>query len=152
MKKYLPYAVLIVVAGIAIYFGFFRTPQVSPENNEQAVQPAGSVPWETKTDDQANVTVVVTPLTVSPKSAEWKFNIVMSTHSVELDQDLTAVAVLVDDQGKEYAPLTWEGPTGGHHREGVLVFNPIAPLPQSIELRIKDLGGVTTRSFIWNLP
>jgi len=105
---------------------------------------------ETKTDDQASVTVVVTPLDVSPQSATWKFDIGISTHSVELDQDMTKIVVLVDDKGKEYAPIKWEGPTGSHHREGVLSFNPITPAPKSIELKISGVGSVL-RSFSWDL-
>jgi len=74
----------------------------------------------------------------------------MDTHSVELDQDLVETTVLVDDQNKEYKALRWEGPVGGHHREGVLVFNALQPSPKSVGIKIKDLDGVT-RSFFWKL-
>ena len=107
--------------------------------------------WELKTDDQANVTVTVVPSGFSLQTKEWKFDIVMDTHSVELDQDLTEVAVLVDDGGKEYKPIRWEGPlAGGHHREGTLIFAPIMPYPQHLTLRIKDIGDAQ-RSFSWTL-
>jgi hypothetical protein len=72
----------------------------------------------------------------------------MNTHSVELDQDMTKIAILVDDQGKEYKPISWEGPVGGHHREGMLIFNQITPNPKSVELKISSIGGVV-RSFTW---
>ena len=75
----------------------------------------------------------------------------MDTHSVELDQDMTESAVLIDGQDKEYKPIGWEGPSGGHHREGVLVFDPIEPMPKYIELKIKNIGGVTERLFKWNI-
>ena len=107
--------------------------------------------WESKTDDQPPVTVTITPIDILPESKEWKFNIVMDTHLVELDQDMTKVAVFVDDQSKEYAPLNWEGPVGGHHREGVLVCNAVEPMPKSVEIKIKDIGGIPERSFKWNL-
>lgn len=75
----------------------------------------------------------------------------MDTHSVELDQDVAKIAALVDDSGKEYKPLRWEGtPVGGHHREGSLVFNRITPTPKFVELKISGIGGVA-RSFIWQL-
>ena len=139
--------VVFVVGIFVLYFSgpteqkiltFLETNQ--PTNDPQK--------WETKTDNQANVTVVITPLDLSPQSAVWKFDIGMNTHSVELDQDMTEVAVLVDDQGKEYRPLNWDGPIGGHHREGVLIFNQITPIPKSVELKISDVGSVI-RSFIW---
>ena len=74
----------------------------------------------------------------------------MNTHSVELDQDMTKIAVLVDGQEKEYKPISWEGPVGGHHREGVLIFNQITPIPKSVELKISSIGDVV-RSFTWEL-
>jgi len=104
--------------------------------------------WEIKTDTQANVTVTVTPLGLSPQSKEWKFSIVMDTHSVELNHDITKSSALIDDQGKEYRPLNWEGLVGGHHREGVLTFSRITPAPKSVELKIMGIGDVT-RSFSW---
>jgi len=92
---------------------------------------------------------VVTPLDLSPQSKEWKFDIGMNTHSVELDQNMTKIVVLLDDQGKEYKPLRWEGAeAGGHHREGVLIFNKITPIPKSLRLKIFDVGGVV-RIFAW---
>ena len=89
------------------------------------------------------------PLTFRWDLVEWKFDIAMNTHSVELNQDMTKVAVLVDDQGKEYKPISWQGAeSGGHHREGVLIFNQITPTPKSIELKITGIGGVV-RNFVW---
>lgn len=104
--------------------------------------------WETKIDDQENVSVVVTPIDLSPQSAEWKFDVGMNTHSVELDQDMSKVAVLIDEQGKEYKPLAWTGPTGGHHREGTLTFARITPTPKSVTLKITGIADVV-RSFVW---
>ncbi|HQU09096.1 MAG TPA: hypothetical protein PLV25_03935, partial [Opitutales bacterium] len=122
---------LAFVGGFLIFYQNRSTEQKSPA--PETVQQTGSAQkWETKIDDQANVNVVITPLDLSPQSAEWTFDVGMNTHSVELDQDMTKVAVLVDDQGKEYKPLAWAGPTGGHHREGTLTFARITPTPKSI--------------------
>lgn len=106
--------------------------------------------WESKTDDQANVTITATPFDLSLQSGEWKFDVVMDTHSVELAQDLAKSAILIDDRGKEYQPLSWEGSAGGHHREGALIFSPVMPVPKSVELKIFGIGGVV-RSFSWQL-
>jgi len=73
-----------------------------------------------------------------------------NTHSDELDQDLTKVVTLENNDGNLYKPSSWEGsPLGGHHREGTLLFNPISPQPGSISLKIKEIGGVAERSFLW---
>ena len=142
--------VAVFLGGFLIFYQSRPVGQNAPATNQTGQQTNGSEKWETKTDDQANVTIVVTPLDLSPQSAEWKFGIVMDTHSVELDQDMTKIAVLVDDRGKKYTPLNWEGSTGGHHREGVLVFNSISPLPQSLELKITGIGKVD-KNFTWQL-
>ncbi|OHA11904.1 MAG: hypothetical protein A3H69_04755 [Candidatus Sungbacteria bacterium RIFCSPLOWO2_02_FULL_47_9] len=106
--------------------------------------------WEAKVDEQENVTVRVTPSNLSPRSAEWKFDVSMSTHTVELDQDMTTSVVLIDDRGKEHTP-TWIGaPAGGHHRGGTLIFKISVPAPKSITLRFSGIGGVI-RNFSWQL-
>jgi len=131
--------ILISILAIVLMGGFLIFYNPKPEN------------WESKTDNQAAVSITVTPIDISSQSKEWKFDIVMDTHSVELDQDMTESAVLIDGQDKEYKPIGWEGPSGGHHREGVLVFDPIEPMPKYIELKIKNIGGVTERLFKWNI-
>ena len=147
-------AITIFVLALAFIGGFLifynPKPVSSPnENNSEAINTEQK--WESKIDEQASVTVTVTPSDLSLKSNEWKFDVVLSTHSVELDQDMTKVAILIDDYGKEYSPARWEGaPAGGHHREGILFFVPITPYPQHLKLNIKDVGGVQ-RLFSWTL-
>jgi len=98
------------------------------------------------------VTVAVTPqnLTVSAKS--WDFQVVLDTHSGELNDDLVKAATLIDDKSGRHVPVKWEGAgPGGHHREGTLRFNAIAPRPESVELQILRPGESKPRSFRWQL-
>lgn len=105
---------------------------------------------DTKESNDGPVSVAVTPRSL--EGASWNFNITLNTHSEELSEDLVAVSELIDDQGKSYKPTAWEGaPPGGHHREGILKFNPVSPKPKSIELKIKNVGGVSERRFKWSL-
>lgn len=143
------WASLAALAFIAGFIIFYRPKPASPPNTPPAENTQETL--EAKIDDQANITVVVTPKEVSPQSPEWTFDIGMNTHSVELDQDMTKIAVLVDDSGKEYQPIRWDGPTGGHHREGVLIFNSIRPTPKSLVLKISGIADVV-RTFVWQLP
>jgi hypothetical protein len=136
------------VGGFLIFYNLKTVPSPT-QNNSEVLNTPTLQKWESKIDDQASVTVTITPSDLGVESKEWKFNVVMSTHSVELDQDMTKVAVLVDDFDKEYSPARWEGaPAGGHHREGALIFTPIIPYPQHLKLNIKDIAGVQ-RSFSW---
>lgn len=140
---------LASIIGLLTFYFHFQNP-VSNQNQENSTSQSAQQKWEAQTDDQGNVTVVVTPIDLSPQAKEWTFDIIMDTHSVELDQDMTESSVLIDDKGKEYKPLRWEGPVGGHHREGILIFNQITSTPKSVELKISGIGEVV-RSFIWQL-
>ncbi|OHB00962.1 MAG: hypothetical protein A3E94_00855 [Candidatus Zambryskibacteria bacterium RIFCSPHIGHO2_12_FULL_44_12b] len=141
----------LVLIGVFIVL-YSSKPVSSPAKNSLSTEET-QAKWESKTDEQENVTVTVTPVAIdfSSQTTEWKFDIVLNTHSVELNQDLTEVATIVDDAGKEYKPLRWEGAeAGGHHREGMLVFAPINPYPRYLKLIIKSVGDVE-RLFSWTL-
>jgi hypothetical protein len=102
--------------------------------------------------DEAGVRVVVTPKTLGAGETVWEFNIVMDTHTKPLDDNLTQAAVLVDGAGHRYVPVAWQGdPPGGHHRKGVLQFSAPADMSKSVELQINGVGGVTTRTFRWEV-
>lgn len=97
------------------------------------------------------VTVKVTPLELSAQAPVWRFEVVLDTHVVALDQDMTAAVALADGAGREYRPLAWEGDKpGGHHRKGVLTFERIKPAPTSVMLKIRRIG-VAERTFSWPL-
>lgn len=107
--------------------------------------------WESQTYDQSEIKITVTPIDISPESKEWKFNVSIDSNSVELSQDATKVAILLDDSGKEYMSLRWESiSTYSNHREGVLIFPPITPYPQHLKLIMNDINGIQ-KLFTWIL-
>ncbi|MFH1090704.1 MAG: hypothetical protein V1742_03950 [Pseudomonadota bacterium] len=107
--------------------------------------------FETKSNSSGMVTVQVTPKQLAPGQAA-RFQISMSTHSVDLDQDLTAVSTLTDDQGGTYQPEKWAGsPPGGHHRAGELIFPALKADVQSIKLVISNVAGVPERVYHWDM-
>src|SRR3989344_6371334 len=106
----------------------------------------------TQTSSEGLVTVKVTPKDLLPSFLSWDFEIILDTHSGNLDQDLTKTSVLIDDKGNQFAPVAWEGdPPQGHHRQGTLKFKLLSPKPKSIELKIGKIGDVNERSFNWDL-
>jgi hypothetical protein len=116
-----------------------------------AAQPAGKAALPAVSNDGGGVKVVVTPKSLAGGSA-WEFEIVMDTHSKPLDDDLTKTAVIVDDGGRRYAPVSWQGDKpGGHHRKGVLRFAAPAEPVKSFELQIQGLGGVSKRVLQWTM-
>jgi hypothetical protein len=148
--KYLLYIIIGLAVVAIIYFGIFNREQNSQRTEQPLNTTQGSL--ETKTDNQLLVTIKVTPVEFGKEAKIWKFHVVFDTHSGSLDDDPLQVAVLVDDKGNTYQPTAWEGPgPGGHHREGILIFNALIPIPSSVELKVKNVGGVPERSSRWDL-
>jgi hypothetical protein len=97
------------------------------------------------------VRVTVIPTVLVPDQ-QAKFDLSFNTHSVELDQDLTAVAELNDDQGRSLRPRQWDGsPPGGHHRKGTLIFPALPASVKSVTLTIRNVADVPERTFTWQV-
>ena len=107
---------------------------------------------ETRSSAVQGVTVKVTPKVLAADARVWEFAVVLDTHSAELSDDLVRTAALIGSDGKRIAPLAWEGaPAGGHHRQGVLRFQPIKPAPSAVELHLQRPGEDKPRVFRWDL-
>jgi hypothetical protein len=123
-------------------------PTVIQPNTLQAKSPDAFQP---QTSAAEQVTIQVTPLTLA-QGKPIEFEIVMDTHSVELDADMLQAVILRDDAGKEYKPLNWEGPGGGgHHRSGKITFDALPANTRTVTLTLKDVAGVPERTFTWQL-
>ena len=107
----------------------------------------------TQTNDEAMVTVAVTPLNLSAKSdATLDFDVAMNTHSVDLGYDLTQIATLSSDAGEQVQPTKWNGPAGGgHHREGMLSFPQLKQRGQTLTLTLRGIADVPERTFSWKV-
>ncbi len=145
---------LIVIAGMFFFYAL-SIPRGTPREFGGAVgqpqQPSVSAaPYESQTNSDSGVEVVAQPLDLG--SSTWTFDFGINTHSGSLDVDILKSVVLADNRGDTAAPIAWDGPgPGGHHRSGTLTFNAITPLPDAITLTAKDIGGVATRTFTWQL-
>ena len=149
MNKIYIFAIIFVLG--LIIFGVWRSPDDKGKEQKKTLVVEETAVLESQTNSEGGVTVMVTPKNLSVVS--WNFEVSLSTHSVELDEDLIKVAVLVDENGKEFKPISWEGsPAGGHHREGILKFNALTPKPESIKLIIREVGGIKERVFVWPIP
>ena len=139
----------LIIGGTAYYFVVYRgnRPPLPKTASGPAVQK-----WTSQISEEPPVLIKVTPLQLGQGADPWKFYVEFTTHSGSLDQDPAQATLLIDDTGQAYQPTVWEGPPpGGHHVTGTLAFKPIAPLPKSVELKIKNIGGIPERSFKWNL-
>lgn len=107
--------------------------------------------WPTQTNNEGEVEVTVTPLTLSPPTNTWSFQLIFNTHTVELSQDLLQKAFLEWPGEERQPPLAWEGdPPGGHHRQGVLRFPPPKiSKGEEFTLILQNIGGTFERKFTW---
>ena len=107
-------------------------------------------------DSQGTVIVTVTPLNLSKPGNALDFDVSLSTHSLELDMDLTTLSTLTTDTGISLSTSQWDGSQGGHHVEGTLSFpakqdgNSILNGAKQLTLTITGVDNAT-RAFTWDL-
>ena len=146
--KILLAGLVLILGGVSALYYFPGAEKKNPPVNS----PSQSVVYEPRTNSDGQVSVAVAPKNLAMNASVWEFEIVLDTHSVELDYDLAKNSSLIDSFGNKYMPLGWEGdPPGGHHRKGVLKFQPLTGRQESVELKIFDVGGVGERAFSWRL-
>lgn len=88
-------------------------------------------------------------------AAGASFDVVMDTHSVDLDALDLANATLRNDRGETLTARPWAAPKGGHHREGALSFdgNTAQFLAGAnwIELVLVGVGDLPERTLRWKI-
>ena len=129
-------------------------PAAADEASAAPAEPAKAAArtFTTQSNDEAAVTVEVTPLNLGGDAATLEFEVAFNTHSVDLSFDPAAISVLRDAAGGEYPAIAWEGGgPGGHHREGVLRFQAPDQADKFVEVVVQDVAGVPERVFRWEL-
>lgn len=110
----------------------------------------------TRTEIQGEVTLKITPLNLDNPGDTLEFEVVLDTHTLELDMDLAALATLTTDTGLTLQPTLWDAPKGGHHAEGTLAFpatldgKSILDGVKQLTLTISDIDNATS-TFTWDL-
>ncbi len=131
-------------------------PTQPPSDPVSTVSASPEFDSATRMDDQGAIIFEVTPLDLNQTAESLVFNIVLTTHSIDLSMDLAATATLLTDTGVSVNSTLWDAPRGGHHVEGKLIF-PAAQDGKSIldgatklTLTITNVDA-PTRIFEWEL-
>jgi hypothetical protein len=124
-----------------------QSAQPTPTQPRPAIPPGDL----TRTNEGGSVTIKVKPLNLGSGGATLEFDVVMDTHSVELNFDLKQLAVLKTDTGAEVKPSAYQVGSG-HHVESKLSF-PADKITgaRMLTLILKNVSGVAERTFTWNL-
>lgn len=110
----------------------------------------------TRVDEQGAIVIEITPLNPSPSTDTLEFDVVMNTHSIDLNMDLATLSTLTTDTGIALPATIWDAPRGGHHVEGKLIFpskkdgNSILEGASRLELTIINVEA-PSRVFEWEL-
>ncbi|HLC59260.1 MAG TPA: hypothetical protein VJH34_01925 [archaeon] len=136
---------IVLILGIVAIIASFLLQ--SPVSN--SIQNSSMINLPAKTDDNVGVIFTVQPLEFNADTP-IKFKISISTHTTDLDFDLTKVSYLVADS-KSFTAVDWEGSApGGHHRSGTLTFGSLGYMPKTVRLSILDVTGAD-RIFEWTV-
>lgn len=106
----------------------------------------------TKTDNQGEVTISITPLLEKNNEESYVFQVEMNTHSVDLSQfDLNNLTEISIGQNEEVGRITWEPSTNeSHHTEGYIKVNGNWKSDfRFLELKIYNINGIKSRTFTW---
>lgn len=128
-------------------------PQSAPASTE-SVSPANDS--AIRIDEQGAIIIEITPLNLASPTDTFEFNVVMTTHSIDLSMDLATQSTLTTDTGVSVASTLWDAPVGGHHVEGKLIFpatkdgKPILEGATKLTITILNVD-VPTRVFEWEL-
>jgi hypothetical protein len=76
----------------------------------------------TRTDQQGAIIFEITPLNLDAPTDTFEFDVVLTTHSIDLSMDLATLSTLTTDTGVSVDATLWDAPLGGHHVEGKLIF------------------------------
>ncbi len=107
-------------------------------------------------DQQGAIIIEVTPLNLDSPTDTFEFDVVMTTHSIDLSMDLATLSTLTTDTGISVESTLWDAPLGGHHVEGKLIFpatkdgKPILEGATKLTLTIVNVDA-PTRIFEWEL-
>ena len=110
----------------------------------------------TRVDEQGAIVIEITPHNLGASADTLEFNVVMNTHSIDLNMDLATLSTLTTDTGITVQASLWDAPRGGHHVEGQLIFpsmkdgNSILAGASRLTLTIVNLDA-PSRVFEWEL-
>lgn len=158
MKRFIIPILLVLTLVITACTSVTSSPLPSQPTSDSVSTDSASPEFDfaTRMDDQGAIIFEVTPLNLDQTTESLEFNIVLTTHSIDLSMDIASTATLSTDTGVSVNATLWDAPRRGHHVKGKLIF-PATQEGKSIlngatelTLTITNVD-VPTRIFEWDL-
>ena len=165
MKRHLVPALLILSLVLAACSATVTPLSSGPQSAPVSTQGPDAVSGESaspsndsaiRIDEQGAIIFEITPLNLASPTDTFEFDVVMTTHSIDLSMDLATLSTLTTDTGVSVESTLWDAPLGGHHVEGKLIFpatkdgKPILEGVTKLTLTIINVDA-PTRIFEWDL-
>lgn len=157
MKRILLPAILILSLVLSACSASSTPPQTDAQPDAASTDSSSpSNDSAMRIDQQGAIIFEITPLNLDAPTDTLEFNVVMTTHSIDLIMDLAKLSTLTTDTGVSVESSLWDAPLGGHHVEGKLIFpttkdgKPILEGATKLTLTILNVD-VPSRIFEWEL-
>ena len=157
MKRFLLSAILILSLVLSACSASSTPPQTDPQPDAASTDSSSpSNDSAMRIDQQGAIIIEITPINLDSPTDTFEFDVVMTTHSIDLIMDLAKLSTLTTDTGVSVEAAIWDAPLGGHHVEGKLIFpttkdgKPILEGATKLTLTIINVDA-PTRIFEWEL-
>lgn len=152
---------MAALGGISFFVTFYtyngkktvKSTQTTPASISAHATMAGMGNSLTKSDITGTVGIQTTMIAEKSNSNHLTFEVVMNSQANDLRQyDLTKLAALsFGTQNNDPGTFEWEpGNNDAHNMVGYLIWNGTVDKNYNrINLELKDIGNISTRSFLW---
>jgi hypothetical protein len=127
-KLFLP--ILILIPLLILAFVFFAPPS-----------PLDSPPTTQNSQPAAAVTVAVNFLPSQSDPQTIAFEVILNTHSVDLDDIDFLKSVVLETSGQKFSPIEVKTEDSGHHRSATVKFTRVSPPAKVIFLKTDQIAG-----------
>jgi len=142
-KLFLPILILIPLAAMVLIFksGLSQnTPQKTATNNSISPTP-DSLPLT------SDVIVAVSFLPSQSDPQTLAFEVVLNTHSIDLDDIDFQKSVILEASGQKFSPVEVKTEGAGHHRSAVVKFS---RRPSPVKIIFQETSEINTQEFTFD--
>jgi hypothetical protein len=136
-KLFLPILILIPLIALVLIFKSGLNPNSTAKNPPKSDLTLDSL---LPTPD-SSVTVAVNFLPSQSDPQTIAFEVILNTHSVDLDDIDFLKSVVLETSGQKFSPIEVKTEDSGHHRSATVKFTRVSPPAKVIFLKTDQIAG-----------